>query len=206
MIALFLILIPLIAGFAAMFINSENGAKGWSLIASLVTLMLALISVYSTDHNQLFFNAAWLPQMGSNFNLALDGMGKMLALLNSIALPIVIISTYKNEYKSPGNFYGLLLLMQAGMMGVFLASDCLVFYFFWELALIPAYFLCSIWGGERRIQGTFKFFIYTFVGSLFMLVALVYVYLRTPDHSFALTSFYNTKINFSAQNWLFWLF
>src|SRR4051812_20744971 len=117
--ALFLILIPLVAGIAAIFINTETGAKGWSLIASLLTLALALISVYSTNHNQLFFNTAWLPQMGSNFDLALDGMGKMLALLNAIALPIVIVSTYRNVYKNPGNFYGLLLLMQAGMMGVF---------------------------------------------------------------------------------------
>jgi NADH-quinone oxidoreductase subunit M len=99
-----------------------------------------------------------------------------------------------------------MLLSQAGLLGVFVASDALLFYFFWELALIPAYFLCSIWGGERRIAVTFKFFIYTFVGSLLMLIALVYVYLRTPDHSFALESFYKTKIDFSAQNWLFWLF
>jgi NADH-quinone oxidoreductase subunit M len=207
MIALFLILIPLIAGFAAMFINSGNGAKGWSLIASMVNLALALISVYSTDHNQLFFNAAWLPQMGSNFNLALDGMGKMLALLNAIALPIVIISTYQNVYKNPGNFYGLLLLMQAGMMGVFLASDCLVFYFFWELALIPAYFLCSIWGGERRIPITFKFFIYTFLGSLLMLIGILYLYFKTPgEHSFALQSYYNLKLSQTEQNFGFWMF
>ena len=207
MIALFLILIPLLAGIAAMFINSENGAKVWSLIASFATLALALISVYSTNHNQLFFNSAWLPQMGSNFNLALDGMGKILALLNAIALPMVIISTYRNVYKQPGNFYGLLLLMQAGMMGVFLASDCLVFYFFWELALIPTYFLCSIWGGERRIQATFKFFIYTFLGSLLMLIGILYLYFKTPgEHSFALQSFYNLKLSQTEQNFGFWMF
>src|SRR4051812_22337193 len=207
MIAFFLILIPLIAGISALFINNENGAKRWSLIASFVTLALALISVYSTDHNQLFFNAAWLPQMGSNFNLTLDGMGKMLALLNAIALPIVTISSYKNVYKNPGNFYGLLSLMQAGMMGVFLASDCLVFYFFWELALIPAYFLCSIWGGERRIQVTFKFFIYTFLGSLLMLIGILYLYFKTSgEHSFALQSFYNLKLTQTEQYFGFWMF
>lgn len=207
MIALFLILIPLLAGIAALFINSENGAKGWSLTASFATLALALISVYSTDHNQLFYNAAWLPQMGSNFNLTLDGMGKMLALLNAIAMPIVIISTYRNIYKNPGTFYGLMLLMQAGMMGVFLASDCLVFYFFWELALIPAYFLCSIWGGEKRIQVTFKFFIYTFLGSLLMLIGILYLYFKTPGaHSFAIQSFYNLKLSQAEQNFGFWMF
>jgi NADH-quinone oxidoreductase subunit M len=207
MIALFLILIPLLAGIAAMFINNENGAKGWSLITSFFTLVLALISVYSTNHNQLYFNSPWLPQMGSNFNLALDGMGKMLVLLNAIALPIVIISTYRNVYKNPGSFYGFLLLMQAGMMGVFLASDCLVFYFFWELALIPAYFLCSIWGGEKRIQITFKFFIYTFLGSLFMLIGILYLYFKTSgEHSFALQSFYNLKLTQTEQYFGFWMF
>ncbi len=207
MIALFLILIPLLAGIAALFINSEKGSKGWSLIASFITLALALLSVFSSDHNQLFFNATWLSQMGSSFSLTLDGMSKMLALLNAIALPIVIISTYKNIYKNPGSFYSLLLLMQAGMMGVFLASDCLVFYFFWELALIPAYFLCSIWGGEKRIQVTFKFFIYTFLGSLLMLIGILYMYFKTPGaHSFALQSFYNLKLSQNEQNFGFWMF
>jgi NADH-quinone oxidoreductase subunit M len=91
-------------------------------------------------------------------------------------------------------------------MGVFLSVDALLFYFFWELALIPAYFLCSGWGGERRIQVTFKFFIYTFIGSLFMLVGILYIYSKTPDHSFALTSFYNLHLSHSEQAWLFWLF
>ena len=207
MIALFLILIPLLAGIVAVFINGENRAKGWALLASFATLALALISVYSTSHNQLYFTTAWLPQMGSSLSLSLDGMGKMLALLNAIALPIVIISTYKNNYKNSARFYSLLLLMQAGMMGVFLASDCLLFYFFWELALIPAYFLCSMWGGERRIQVTFKFFVYTFLGSLLMLIGILYLYFKTPgEHSFALQAFYNLKLSQTEQNFGFWMF
>jgi len=207
MIALFLILVPLIAGIAAMFITSVSSAKGWSLFTSFATLVLALMSVYSTNHSQLFYNASWLPQLGSSFSLSLDGLGKMLALLNAIALPIVIISTYRNDYKNPGSFYGLLLLMQAGMMGVFLASDCLLFYFFWELALIPAYFLCSIWGGERRIQVTFKFFVYTFLGSLLMLIGILYLYFKTPGaHSFAIQSFYNLRLSQTEQNFGFWMF
>ncbi len=94
------------------------------------------------------------------------------------------------------------------MMGVFLAMDALLFYFFWELALIPVYFLCSQWGGEKRIAVTFKFFIYTFVGSLLMLIGILYVYAQTPDHSFAIESFYKTGAALTAkvQTWLFWLF
>ena len=96
-------------------------------------------------------------------------------------------------------------------MGVFVAIDALVFYFFWELALIPVYFLCSRWGGERRIQATWKFFIYTFAGSLLMLVGILYVYLQTDatkfsDHSFSMLAFYRTVISAGDQNWLFWLF
>ena len=92
-------------------------------------------------------------------------------------------------------------------MGVFLATDALLFYFFWELALIPVYFLCSQWGGERRIAVTFKFFVYTFVGSLLMLIGLIWIYWHTPDHSFSMQSFYamRSKIPAKDQMWLFWI-
>src|SRR5438045_3457219 len=104
-----------------------------------------------------------------------------------------------------------MLLSQAGIMVVFVAIDALTFYFFWELALIPVYFLCSKWGGERRIQATFKFFIYTFVSSLLMLTGIIYVYLHTAptptsEHSFALQAFYNVELSHPEQAWLFWLF
>lgn len=207
MIALLLILIPLLGGIASLFIKSEATAKGLTLVASLATLAVALSGVYSSAAAQLHWDSAWLSELGSRFTLSLDGMSKMLCLLNAIALPLVIISTYKNEYNNAGSFYGLLLLMQCGMMGVFLASDCLVFYFFWELALIPAYFLCSIWGGERRIQVTFKFFIYTFFGSLLMLIGIIYLYFQTPgNHTFAIQAFYNLKLSQTQQYLGFWLF
>src|SRR5438045_2426240 len=104
-----------------------------------------------------------------------------------------------------------MLLSQAGIMVVFVAIDALTFYFFWELALIPVYFLCSKWGGERRIQATFKFFIYIFVSSLLMLIGIIYVYLHTTatptsEHSFALQAFYSAQIPSADQAWLFWLF
>ena len=132
---------------------------------------------------------------------------RCLCLLTASCFAIsYCIATYKNTYKKPGSFYGLMLLMQAGMMGVFLASDCLVFYFFWELALIPVYFLCSIWGGEKRIPVTFKFFIYTFLGSLLMLIGILYVYYTNTRHSFAIQSFYKLKLTPSQQYFGFWLF
>lgn len=207
MIALLLILIPLAGGLITFFLKKERDAKSWSLFTSILTLAVAFAGVYNLfDASQLSYDATWIPSLGTRFSIGLDGMSKMLCLLNSIAYPIVFASVYNNSYKKPNNFYALMLLMQTGLMGVFLATDCLLFYFFWELALIPAYFLCSSWGGERRIQVTFKFFIYTFVGSLLMLVGVLYLYFKTPDHSFALQSFYHTKLSLAEENFLFWLF
>jgi NADH-quinone oxidoreductase subunit M len=97
-----------------------------------------------------------------------------------------------------------MLLTQAGITGVFLAMDALVFYFFWELALIPVYFLCSQWGGEKRIAVTFKFFVYTFLGSLLMLVGLIYIWSKNGG-SFDISAFYNSGIEPQKQIWLFWL-
>ena len=206
MIALLLIIFPVLGGIAALFIKNEKTVKAFSLFVSLVTLLIALAGTYLAESDQLQYDVAWLPEFNSRFTLGLDGLSKILSLLNAVSLPLIIISTYKNSYSNPGRFYGLMFLCQAGMMGVFLSMDALLFYFFWELALIPAYFLCSIWGGEKRIQVTFKFFIYTFVGSLLMLVAILYVYFKTPDHSFALQSFYHVHLSNVEQVWMFWLF
>ncbi|HVX52530.1 MAG TPA: NADH-quinone oxidoreductase subunit M, partial [Chitinophagaceae bacterium] len=206
MIPVLLIAIPLITGFAAFFINNGKGAKSWALFASLVTLVIAVVALCDGSKGSLSADAAWLPSLGARFTLTMDGMAKMLCLLTAVALPLVFAATYKNTYEKPGNFYGLMLLMQAGLIGVFVAADVLLFYFFWELALIPAYFLCSSWGGEKRIQVTFKFFIYTFAGSLLLLVGILYVYFKTPDASFSLQSFYNAKLTDGQQYFVFWLF
>jgi NADH-quinone oxidoreductase subunit M len=155
---------------------------------------------------QLHTDLPWLQVLNSRFAVGLDGIGQVLCLLTSVAFPIIFIATWNTTYKKARNFYALMLLSQAGLFGVFVAMDALLFYFFWELALIPAWFICSQWGGEKRIAVTFKFFIYTFIGSLFMLIGIIYVYSHTSDQSFSIDSFYKAQIPNSAQNWLFWFF
>ncbi len=204
MIPVLLILFPLVSGLLSFFIKDEKTAKIWASFSSLATVVVALIAAFSPA--DLSFDAAWLPTLGSRFSLGMDGMSKMLTLLTAISFPLVFFSTYKNSYTNSNSFYGLLLLTQAGLMGVFLSTDALLFYFFWELALIPVYFLCSIWGGEKRIAVTFKFFIYTFIGSLMMLAGIIYLFTQTPDASFALKSFYNLHLSISQQAVGFWLF
>ena len=206
MIPVLLILVPLVCGVISFFIKSERTVRTWALVSSLVTLIFSLLSFTALKSEEfLHANAEWIPMLGSSFSVGLDGMGKLLSLLTAIAFPVVFISTWHQSYRNAHNFFALMLLSQAGLMGVFVAFDALLFYFFWELALIPAYFLCSQWGGERRIPVTFKFFVYTFVGSLFMLIGIIYMYTKTPDQSYALESFYKLNLSNSEQMWLFWI-
>jgi NADH-quinone oxidoreductase subunit M len=205
MIPVLLILIPVVTGLFGFFQKEAGTAKNWALLSSVITLAVAVTGIFFLPASNLAYDAAWLPDLGSRFSLQTDGMGKMLVLLTTISFPLIFVATYKNEYKNPGSFYGLMLLAQAGLLGVFVAADALVFYFFWELALIPVYFLCSLWGGEKRIAVTFKFFIYTFLGSLLMLAGILYLYFQTADHSFALSSFYHIKLAAGTENCIFWL-
>ncbi len=206
MIPVFLILLPLLTGIVGFFIKEASAAKGWALLSAILTLIVAIAGIYFYPSAQQSFDSVWLPALGSRFTLSMDGMSKMLVLLTAISFPLVFLSTYKNSYKNAGSFYALMLLTQAGLMGVFLANDALLFYFFWELALIPVYFLCSLWGGEKRIAATFKFFIYTFIGSLMMLAGILYLYFQTADHSFAWQSFYTVQMEPAQQSLIFWLF
>lgn len=214
-----LIWIPFVTGLIAFFIKDAKGVKIFALIASLLTLCVSIISLFYSNvnahpeyFNYLNVSYVWMPYIGSSFSVGLDGFGFIVTFLTAFSYPLIIASTCKTEYKNANAFYGLLLLTQAGMMGVFVAADALLFYFFWELALIPIYFLCSKWGGPRRIQATFKFFVYTFLGSLLMLVGIIFVYLHTPSvsatasHSFSIQAFYRAILLPDQQMWLFWLF
>jgi NADH-quinone oxidoreductase subunit M len=212
-----LIWIPLVAGLICFFMGKGEAAKKMAVGASLFTLGVSIASLFYPDNQSYnLVNYYWMKYLGNSFFVGLDGTGRLLTFLTAVSFPLIFISTYKNTYKNSSSFYGLMLLAQAGIMGVFTAMDALLFYFFWELALIPVYFLCSIWGGEKRIRTTFKFFVYTFLGSLLMLVGIIYVYLHTPErafsdgtisqHSFSIYAFAKASLTTGEQQWLFWLF
>ncbi|MBW7889673.1 MAG: NADH-quinone oxidoreductase subunit M [Chitinophagaceae bacterium] len=205
-----LIWFPLLSGLIAFFLKEEKTAKRWSVISSIITLAVVAVSFFFTN-KELYYHYnnvsyVWMPSIGSSFALMYDGMGRMLCLLTALAFPLAFLTTYNTRYEKPNHFYGLMLLSQTGLMGVFCAMDALVFYFFWELAIIPIYFLASQWGGERRVQVTFKFFVYTFTASLLLLVGIIYVYLHTPDGSFSLSSFQKATLSSGKEKFIFWLF
>ena len=197
------ILIPFIAAIILLFVNNSKTANLMAASFSLVTLILSVFVAIKGCSN---FNQAWLPALNSRFILHADGLAKILVLLTAISFPAIFIATAHNQPKQKNIFLSLLLFTQAGLMGVFLAGDALLFYFFWELALIPVYFLSSIWGGEKRIAVTFKFFIYTFLGSLFMLIGIVMLYMHTADHSFLIESFMKATLTKGQQLTAFILF
>lgn len=205
MILILLIAIPFLAGLIS-FAVKGNGAKVLALISSLATL--AVSCLVSSDPTQSFVRP-WIPYIGTQFSLMADGMAAMLCLLTAIVVLVVVISQWNKTINRSGAFWGLMLLSQAGITGVFLAYDAFLFYIFWELALIPVYFLCSQWGGERRIPVTFKFFVYTFLGSLMMLAALIYLSLQTQGgvNPYAWNNIVQAGRSLSPlnQHWVFWL-
>jgi NADH-quinone oxidoreductase subunit M len=221
MLLVLLIAIPLLAGIFSFL--SKNGAKGIALTGSLASFVVSLLAMTafkgqlnglatvedSTILQQpLVFTMPWIESMGASFSLSLSSMSLMLVMLTGLIFSIVFIAQWNKPVNDEHRFSGLMMLAQAGLMGVFLANDLLLFYFFWELALIPVYFLCSTWGGEKRIKVTFKFFVYTFLGSLMMLAGLIWLYLQTPTRSFDYQTILQTgaSLSDSTQQFLFWLF
>ena len=197
------LLLPFLTSIVLLFVKKDNLATNTAIAASLATLVVA---VYAAFNKVEAFDMAWLPSLNSRFTLQVDGLAKILILLTAISFPAIFIATATNNYKEKNKFLSLLLFTQAGLMGVFLAGDALLFYFFWELALIPVYFLCSIWGGEKRIAITFKFFIYTFLGSLFMLIGILFLNAHTAEHSFSIQAFMHASLTSGQQITAFALF
>lgn len=203
-----LIFLPVLAALAVLFFKNET-AKHAALFFSVIELAVAgiFLSKFVPDAStQFIVNLPWIYNFGIYFSAGIDGISMIMVLLTTLLVPIIILTTYKHQYKNAGAFYALILFMQAGMLVVFTALDGFLFYVGWEAALIPIYFICSLWGGENRIRITIKFFIYTFAGSLFMLLGIIYMYLLTPGKTYDLHAFYNSHLSLQDQNIVFWAF
>jgi NADH-quinone oxidoreductase subunit M len=209
MLTLLLILLPIVAGVITLLVG-VNLAKQVALVGALAELGLTLFVWSQFDPSagvQFAFKYNWLTSAGISFAAGLDGISLVLVLLTAFLTPLIILSTFSHTYKNSPAFYSLILFMSAALVGVFTATDAFLFYLFFEAALIPVYFLAAVWGGENRLKVTFKFFIYTMFGSLFMLVALIYLYYQTPGtHTSEITAFYNLQLSAKSQGFIFWAF
>lgn len=179
-----------------------KGSKIVSILSSVITLGLVCSLTCSLDTGNIGFSVPWIQELGTNYSLEVSRSGFIMLLLTSLVTPLVYLFNNDEATRDSGRFNGLIGLTFAGLMGVFLANDLLLFYFFWELALIPVYFLASQWGGENRIKSSFKFFVYTFLGSLILLSGIIYLVLQNPDRSFEFTSLYQITSNLSYNEQL----
>jgi len=200
MLTAVLIFLPLI--FSVLVLGLKPAiAKYIAFFCSLVVLLVSLIITFQFDKTQgiqFTFDKAWITSIGISFSVGIDGISLLLVLLTTVLVPGIILSSL-NDTSKPSSFYSLILMMQSALIGVFVARDGFLFYLFWEIALIPVYFICLVWGGENRGRITLKFFIYTLTGSLFMLVALIYLYFKTPTHTFAIQALYDAGRSLGGQ-------
>lgn len=208
-----LIIVPLIASLLVFF-TKGNTSRTVALGLSVVEFILSLAVLFQFKHNptsaDLMLNCPWVESLGIHFAVSIDALSMLMVLLTTFLVPLIILSSFNSTYEKPNSLYGLILLMQMALVGVFTANDGFLFYVFWELALIPIYFICLLWGGENRGRITFKFFVYTLFGSLFMLVGLVYLYnhtgFETGIKSWAVTDLYQAgkSLNLQQQSVVFW--
>ncbi len=191
MILLPLLIIPLLTSVLSYFSgrNAKYVALGGSLLNTIWALWL-LYTYNSSGQQTIEYSAEWIPAIGARFSLMLDGISLMLTLLSAIVLPLIIYASFNRDYPDRHVLYALILLMDAAMAGAFIAADGFLFYLCWEIALLPIYFICLKWGGENRQKITLKFFLYTMLGSLFMLFSFIYVFLHVPERSFDLQAMY----------------
>jgi len=214
--------IPLIGFIILMFFGKENikAIKLWSLFISLAAFVASIFVYLSFDASnpdfQFVYELKWIEAYDAGFRIGLDGMSLLLVLLTTFITPIALLASFDSIKQRHKIYYGMVLLLQFGMTGVFVALDLFLFYVFWEIILIPMYFIIGIWGGKDRLYATVKFFLYTVVGSLFMLVGVVWLgyyvggVLGGSESNFT-TNFLtiqamSSQIPFEIQKWLFWAF
>jgi NADH-quinone oxidoreductase subunit M len=208
-----LVWLPIIGG-AALLVIGDSGdvrssqARLMRMLALGVTLVTLLLSIglYAGFDNaesgmQFVERVPWIESLAVYYYLGVDGLSAPLILLTTFITPLVVIAGWDSITNRPAQYFAAFLVLEGLMIGVFSALDGLLFYVFWEAMLIPMFLIIGVWGGERRVYATLKFFLYTFLGSVLMLVAFIYLYLQTG--SFDLLGFMNAPLSLQVQKYIF---
>ncbi len=206
-----LILLPL-AGVVPVLLGDERTAKRTALVVTLLELVLSLGLWWAFDPReggmQLVSSAPWIPRWGIRYRVGIDGISLFMVLLTTVMMPLSVLASWTSITRRERAFYALMLTLLTGLVGVFIALDLFLFYVFFEVMLIPMYFIIGIWGGANRLYAAIKFFIYTMAGSLLMLVAIVVMAWRVGSVTGVLSFGYehllaNASTLGSAAPWLF---
>jgi NADH-quinone oxidoreductase subunit M len=194
--------------------TARNFIRLWANAVLLAGLGLALPLWQAFDRTasgyQFVDRMPWIPTLGAQFLLGVDGISLLLVLLTALLGPIAALASWNAIEERTKEFYAMLLLLQFGMLGLFLALDLLLFFVFFEVVLVPMYFLIGIWGGERRLYAAIKFFLYTLAGSVVLLLGIIALYwqggLQLARPTFELTELLRVQLPVDTQRWLFWAF
>jgi NADH-quinone oxidoreductase subunit M len=208
-----LIFFPLAGILLLLFLPKDNLRliRNTALLVTVAEFLLSLPLVFGFDDAaagmQFVQKASWIPGYGIEYHVGVDGISLWLVMLTTFLMPIAVLSTYEAVEKHVKEFMLFMLMLEVGMVGVFLAIDLFLFYIFWEIVLVPMYFLIGVWGSDRRIYSAIKFFLYTFAGSVLMLVAIIALYFHhhevTGVYTTNLLRLYELTIPVKLQFWLF---
>ena len=204
-----LIWLPIVGGFAVLALNDRIAAAKWlSLIVSGLTLVFS-VPLYAsfrtgTAAMQFVERAPWISTIHSEYYIGVDGISMPLILLTTFTTLLIVIASWENVEKRVAQYLAAFLILEGLMIGVFAALDGALFYVFWEAMLIPMFIIIGVWGGPRRVYATIKFFLYTFIGSLLMLVALIYMYLKSGSYELAV--FQRMPLTLNEQTFIFLAF
>lgn len=205
-----LIFIPIVVAIAIVLMGDKHAGKayGLALLASLFVFAFALFVGIKFDPslNQFQFveQVNWINQFNIQYHLGIDGISYPLILLTSLLTPIVVVTSRTSPKQKYHQYLASFLIMEGLMIGVFCALDGFLFYLFWESMLIPMFIIIGLWGGNNRVYATVKFFLYTFLGSVFMLIALIYLYFKTGGYS--ISDFHSVPLSMREQLLIFLAF
>ena len=205
-----LIWLPIVAAFAILALgpNRVGLARLLAMLTAVLTLVLSIPLWQNFDTTtaamQFVEKVAWIPSLNINYHLGVDGIAMPLIVLTTFITVLTVLSAWKVITKNVHQFMAAFLMLEAFMIGVFCAQDAMLFYIFFEAMLIPMFLIIGIWGGPNRVYATIKFFIYTFFGSVFMLIALIYLYMK--GGSFAIADMAALSLSLKEQTWIFFAF
>ena len=202
-----IIWLTILGGLLTVFVGDQR-CRMLALVISVIAFLFSLMLYFGFDTGtaemQFVEHAAWLPSFGINYGLGVDGIAVPLIILTTFINIVVVISAWEVIKDKPAMYLGSFLVMTGFMVGVFSATDAILFYIFFEATLIPMFLIIGIWGGPRRVYATIKFFLYTFLGSVFMLVALIY--LGSQGDSFTIENMHQLPLGSTAQGLIFFAF
>jgi NADH-quinone oxidoreductase subunit M len=205
-----LLLVP-VAGMVVLLLGAGRSPRHVAFGIATLELLLSLPLWFQYNPAvagmQFTADVPWIPQWGIHYRVGIDGISLLLVLLTTFLMPLTILGSFNYIKQRERTFYAMMLLLEAGVLGVFVATDLFLFFMFWEIMLVPMYFIIGIWGGGRRVYAAVKFFLYTAFGSLLMLVGILFLFFKyralTGDVSFAISDLAQVRLTFTEQYWLF---